>query len=63
MWAENTKPKLFGHLLAQQVASNHSIDPADGVEPVPQKEKCASLEKFDRRVTNDAAFNESVNAL
>ena len=35
MWAESTKPKLFGHLLAQQVASNHSIGPADGIEPVP----------------------------
>lgn len=35
MWAESTKPKLFGHLLAQQVACNYSIDPADGVEPVP----------------------------
>lgn len=34
MWVESAKPKLFGHLLAQQVASNHSIDPADGVEPV-----------------------------
>ena len=28
-------PKLFGHLLAQQVASNHSIDPANRLEPVP----------------------------
>ena len=35
MWAESTRPKLFGHLLAQQVACNYSIDPADGVEPVP----------------------------
>lgn len=34
MWAESVKPKLFGHLLAQQVASNNAIDPADGVEPV-----------------------------
>lgn len=35
MWAENTEPKLFDHLLAQQMAYNHSINPADGVEPVP----------------------------
>lgn len=34
MWAESAKPKLLGHLLAQQVASNNAIDPADGVEPV-----------------------------
>lgn len=35
IWAESTKPKTLGQLLAQQVASNYSIDPADGVEPVP----------------------------
>ena len=36
MWVESTKPKrMFGQLLAQQVAGNYSIDPADGVEPVP----------------------------
>lgn len=34
MWVENAKPRLFGHLLAQQIASNNSIDPADGIEPV-----------------------------
>lgn len=34
LWVESAKPKLFGHLLAQQVASNHSIEPADGLEPV-----------------------------
>ncbi len=33
-WVKSVKPKLFGHLLAQQVASNHAIDPADGAEPV-----------------------------
>ena len=34
MWVENANPRLFEHLLAQQIASNHSIDPADGIEPV-----------------------------
>lgn len=34
LWAESAKPKLLGHLLAQQVASNNAIDPEDGVEPV-----------------------------
>ena len=34
MWVENSKPRLFGHLLAQKIASSHSIDPADGIEPV-----------------------------
>ena len=34
MWVENAKPRLFGHLLAQKVANNNGIDPADGVEPV-----------------------------
>lgn len=33
-WVESGKPKLFGQLLAQQIASNYSIDPADGVELV-----------------------------
>lgn len=35
IWAENTKLKMFGQLLAQQVAGNYSIDPADGVKPLP----------------------------
>ena len=35
IWAGSTKPKMFGQLLAQQVASNYSIYPAVGVEPVP----------------------------
>ena len=34
MWVENAKPRLFGQLLAQQVANNNAIDPAHGVEPV-----------------------------
>ncbi len=34
MWVENSKPRLFGHLLTQQIASNNAIDLADGVEPV-----------------------------
>ncbi len=34
IWAEQVKPREFGHLLAQKVSSNNAIDPADGVEPV-----------------------------
>lgn len=34
MWVENAKPWLFGHCLGHQIASNYSIDPEDGVEPV-----------------------------
>ena len=34
MWVENARPTLLGHLLARQLALDHSIDPADGVEPV-----------------------------
>ena len=34
MQVENAKLKLFEQLLAQKIASNHSIDPTDGVEPV-----------------------------
>ena len=33
-WVKNLKPKLFGYLLAQQIASNNDIDLADGVELV-----------------------------
>lgn len=33
-WVESVKPKLLGHLLAQQVASNNAIDPAARVEPL-----------------------------
>ena len=41
LWVENSKPKLLGHLLAQQIASNHSIDLADGVEPVQSLQSAA----------------------
>lgn len=34
MCIEISKPKIFDHLLAQQVASNHFIDLADKVEPI-----------------------------
>ena len=34
MWVESVKPKVFGHLLAQQMASNNVIDWVDGIEPV-----------------------------
>ena len=30
IWAEQVKPREFGHLLAQKVSSNNAIDPADG---------------------------------
>ncbi len=32
---KSTKPKTLGQLLAQQVANNCAIDPADDVEPAP----------------------------
>lgn len=35
MWTENTRPKLYGQWLAWQLTTEHSIDPAHGVEPVP----------------------------
>ena len=34
MWTQNTKPILYGQWLAWQITLDHSIDPADGVEPV-----------------------------
>lgn len=43
--SENAKPKLFGQLLAQQISSNHSTDPADGVEPVESLQLAASLSR------------------
>ena len=38
MWAENTRPTLYGHWLAGQISIDHSIDLADGVEPVENME-------------------------
>lgn len=34
MQVESIKPKLFGHLLAQQIANNYVIDSANRIEPV-----------------------------
>lgn len=34
MWTENVRPTLYGQWLAWQIIIDHSIDPADGVEPV-----------------------------
>ena len=38
MWTENARPTLYGHWLAWQITIGHSIDPADGVEPVETME-------------------------
>ncbi len=38
MWTENARPTLYGHWLAWQISIEHSIDPADGVEPVDTME-------------------------
>ena len=38
MWTENARPTLYGHWLAWQISIGHSIDPADGVEPVEDME-------------------------
>lgn len=35
MWTENTRPTLYGQQLAWQLSTEHSIDLANGVEPVP----------------------------
>ena len=34
-WIENIRPILYGQWLAWQLTVEHSIDPANGVEPVP----------------------------
>ena len=34
MWTENARPTLYEHWLAWPISYEHSIDPADGVEPV-----------------------------
>lgn len=34
LWTENTRPVLYGQRLAWQIAFDHAIDPAEGVEPV-----------------------------
>ena len=38
MWTENARPALYGQWLAWQISIEHSIDPADGVEPVERME-------------------------
>ena len=38
MWTENARPTLYGQWLAWQITIEHSIDPADGVEPVETME-------------------------
>ena len=32
MWVENSKPRLYKHLIAQKIASSHFIDPINGIE-------------------------------
>lgn len=34
MWMQDTRPTIYGQWLAWQITFEHSIDPADGVEPV-----------------------------
>lgn len=34
-WTENARPTLYGQWSAWQLTTEHSIDPANGVEPVP----------------------------
>ncbi len=34
LWTQNSRPALYGQWLAWQITLDHSIDPADGVEPV-----------------------------
>ncbi len=34
MWTQNARPTLYGQWRAWQITIEHSIDPANGVEPV-----------------------------
>ena len=34
LWTQSSRPKLYGQWLAWQITIDHSIDPAEGVEPV-----------------------------
>ena len=34
LWTENARPTLYGQWLAWQITIDHSIDPAEGVEPI-----------------------------
>ncbi len=38
MWTQNSRPTLYGQCLAWQITIDHSIDPAEGVEPVEKIE-------------------------
>lgn len=58
MRVETSKPQLFSHLLAQQVASNHLIDLADGMELV---QSSGPVTGFNRNIFIEAekkAFEE-----
>lgn len=44
LWTVNTRPALYGQWLAWQIALDHAIDPAEGVEPVELVECVAKFE-------------------
>lgn len=43
IWAKNQRSTLFGHLLAQKITANRSIDPTDGVEPIESSRPATSF--------------------
>ena len=44
LWTENTRTVLYGQRLAWQIALDHAIDPAEGVEPVELPESVIEFE-------------------
>lgn len=47
VWMQNSRPTLYGQWLAWQITVDHSVDPAEGAEPV---EKIASNSFFNTKV-------------
>lgn len=45
LWVKNLKPKLFGHLLVQQIASNYFINSANRVKPVQSLQSAIYFKK------------------
>ena len=44
LWTENARPTLYGQCLAWQITTDHSIDPAEGVEPVTKLDSYNALQ-------------------
>lgn len=56
MWTQNTRPSSYGQWLAWQLTIDHSIDPADGAEPV-------KIIKPDTKFVGEIIIDSKIQAL